>query len=70
MVVKYTGWLGEALSQETGYEAARLAALNVLSQLTLATEGDLSKVHELVKVSGFVACRSDFINIPAVVKGA
>ncbi|MER8377176.1 RidA family protein [Mesorhizobium sp. M1406] len=69
-VVKYTGRVGDAVSQKTAYEAAKLAALNVISQLSVATEGKLSRVLELVKVSGFVACTPEFTNIPAVVNGA
>ncbi|MBB5538856.1 RidA family protein [Rhizobium giardinii] len=69
-VVKYTGRAGDAVSQEMAYEAAKLAALNVISQLSLATDGNLSRIQELVKVSGFVACTPEFTNIPAVVNGA
>jgi enamine deaminase RidA (YjgF/YER057c/UK114 family) len=69
-VVKYAGRVGDSVSQETAYEAAKLAALNVVSQLSLATNGDLSKVEDIVKVSGFVCCTHDFTNIPAVVNGA
>ncbi|MER9877287.1 RidA family protein [Mesorhizobium sp. M0195] len=47
-----------------------MAALNVISQLSVATEGKLSRVLELVKVSDFVACTPEFTNIPAVVNGA
>lgn len=69
-VVKYLGKVGETVARETAYEAAKLAALNVVSQLSLATDGDLSKVAEIVKVSGFVNCTPDFTDIPFVVNGA
>ncbi|MDX1195066.1 RidA family protein [Sinorhizobium medicae] len=69
-VVKYAGRVGDAVSQEAAYEAAKLAALNVIGQLSLATDGNLSRVQELVKVSGFVACTPEFTAIPAVVNGA
>ncbi|MGX5805450.1 RidA family protein [Bradyrhizobium sp. Arg314] len=68
--VKYTGRVSDAVSQESAYEAAKLPALNVMSQSSVATEGKLSTVSELVKVSGFVACTPEFTNIPAVVNGA
>ncbi|MCA1408630.1 RidA family protein [Ensifer sp. IC3342] len=68
--VKCLGEVGQALSREDAYEAAKLAALNVLGQLSIATGGDLSKVAEIVKVSGFVNCVPDFIDIPFVVNGA
>ncbi|MER8886927.1 RidA family protein [Mesorhizobium sp. M0816] len=69
-VVKYLGKVGETVARETAYEAAKLAALNVVSQLSLATGGELSKVAEIVKVSGFVNCSPDFTDIPFVVNGA
>ncbi|CCM79841.1 RidA family protein [Rhizobium mesoamericanum] len=68
--IKYLGKVGQAVSREDAYEAARLAALNVVGQLSLATGGDLSKVAEIVKVSGFVNCVPDFIDIPFVINGA
>ncbi|WP_432431088.1 RidA family protein [Mesorhizobium loti] len=34
------------------------------------TNGNLSRVQELIKVSGFVSCTPDFTNTPAVVNGA
>ena len=66
----YLGKVGDTISKEDAYEAAKLAALNVISQLSLATEGDLSKIADIVKVSGFVNCTSDFTDIPAVINGA
>ncbi|ESW72033.1 RidA family protein [Mesorhizobium sp. C280B] len=69
-VVKYAGRVGENVTHKTAYEAAKLAALNVISQLSLETGGNLSSVEELVKVSGFVSCTYDFTDIPAVVNGA
>ncbi|MFQ6163889.1 RidA family protein [Sinorhizobium meliloti] len=67
---KYLGKVGDTISKEDAYEAAKLAALNVVSQLSLATQGDLSKIAQIVKVSGFVNCASDFTDIPAVINGA
>ncbi|WP_325052515.1 RidA family protein [Sinorhizobium meliloti] len=62
--------VGDTISKEDAYEAAKLAALNVVSQLSLATQGDLSEIAQIVKVSGFVNCASDFTDIPAVINGA
>ncbi|WP_322883518.1 RidA family protein (plasmid) [Sinorhizobium medicae] len=45
--VRYVGKVGEAVSKGEAYEAAKLAALNVVSQLTLATDGDLSKIEDM-----------------------
>ncbi|TIP43764.1 RidA family protein [Mesorhizobium sp.] len=68
-VVRYLGRVGDTVSQEAAYEAAKLAALNVISQLSIAAGGDLARI-ELVRVSGFLCCASGFTNIAAVVNGA
>jgi len=68
--VRYVGKVGDAVTKEEAYDAAKLAALNAVSQLSLAAEGDLSRIAEIVKLSGFVNCAADFTDIPAVVNGA
>ncbi|NSZ48773.1 RidA family protein [Agrobacterium vitis] len=68
--VRYFGKVGDAVTKDEAYEAAELAALNAVSQLSLATEGDLSRIAEIIKLSGFVNCAADFTDIPAVVNGA
>ncbi|MGR9244013.1 RidA family protein [Rhizobium leguminosarum] len=68
--VKYVGKVGETVTESDAYDAAKLAALNVISQLSLATGGSLARIEAIIKVSGFVNCTSDFINIPSVVNGA
>jgi enamine deaminase RidA (YjgF/YER057c/UK114 family) len=67
---KYLGKVGVTVSTEEATSAAALAALNVVAQLSLATGGDLSKVLEIVKVSGFVNCSPDYIEISQVINGA
>ncbi|MES5100977.1 RidA family protein [Agrobacterium sp. BA1120] len=67
---RYLGKVGATISTEDAVEAAALAALNVVAQLSLATGGDLSKVTDIIKVSGFVNCTPDFIDVSAVINGA
>lgn len=55
---------------EQGQEAAREVALNVLSQLKTALDGDLSRVVRAVKLNGFVNCMPDFVSQPHVINGA
>jgi len=50
------GKLGENLTLEQGYEAARLTAINLISTLK-ASIGDLSKVKRIVKVTGMVSAK-------------
>lgn len=68
--VRYVGKLGVDLDLEKGREAARLSALNVLSQAKAALGGDLDRISRIVKVSGFVNCAPDFPGVAEVVNGA
>lgn len=63
------GRLGAGLTLEDGQAAARLCALNLLSQLKAACDGDLDRVVQAVKLGGFVNASPDFDPIPAVVNG-
>ncbi len=65
-----TGRLGEELGIEQGIEAARLAALQILSQARAALGGDFSGLSRLLKLGGFVACTADFTDHPRVINGA
>jgi enamine deaminase RidA (YjgF/YER057c/UK114 family) len=67
--VQYKGKVGENLSLEDGYEAAKLCALNHLAVIQ-ATFGSLSKVKQVVKLTGYVNCHPDFTDIPKVINGA
>ena len=62
------GKLGEDLSVEQGYEAARLTALQILSTLKAAL-GSLDRVRRLVKTMGLVHATADFTQHPAVING-
>ncbi len=63
-----TGKVGQDLSIEEGYEAARLAAISQLAVLK-AELGNLNKVKRIVKVTGMVNCIPDFTNQPEVING-
>jgi enamine deaminase RidA (YjgF/YER057c/UK114 family) len=64
------GILGAGLDKDHGKAAARQAAINIIAQLRDACGGDLSRVKRIVKLTGFVACTSDFIDHPFVANGA
>ena len=68
--LKYTGTLGDGVSVETAYEAAKLCGLNLIAQAKAACGGDLGKVTRVVKLTGFVAGTADFTDQPKVVNGA
>lgn len=63
-----TGKVGQDLTVEEGYEAARITALNQLAVLK-AELGELSRVKHVVKVLGMVNCGPDFGNQPEVING-
>jgi enamine deaminase RidA (YjgF/YER057c/UK114 family) len=62
------GKVGAEVTQEQGYEAARLTALSMIA--TLQNElGDLDRVVSWVKALGFVNCAPGFNVTPAVING-
>ncbi len=62
------GRLGENMSLEEGQAAARLCAINLITQCHAAL-GDLSRVKRVVKLGGFVNAHPDFEEIPQVING-
>ncbi len=62
------GKVGRDLTVEEGYEAAKLCALNCLSQLKVLI-GDLDKVESVLKVTGFVNSADGFGKQPSVMNG-
>lgn len=65
-----TGHVGKNVSTEEAASQARLCAINLLAQLKAACGGDLSRVKQVVKLGGFVACTDDFTDQPEVINGA
>ena len=68
--IKFRGKLGRDFTIEQGQEAARLCALNVISQLRAALGGDLDRVKRCVKLGIFVNSVPDFTDQPKVGNGA
>ncbi len=65
----HEGQVGREQTVQTGYESARVAALNSLANIK-AHVGELSKVKRVVMVNGFVNAVSGFADSPAVINGA
>ena len=57
------------LSIEDGYEAAKIAAINIMAAIK-GEIGDLAKVKRIVRLNGFVQCSDDFTMQPKVINGA
>ena len=66
---EYLGTLGNDLSIEQGYAAARSAALNTLAQVRAAL-GSFNNVVQCLKLGGFVNSTDDFKDQPKVLNGA
>jgi enamine deaminase RidA (YjgF/YER057c/UK114 family) len=67
--LRMTGKVGDAVSADEAYEAARLCALNALAAAA-AGAGRLNGISRVVKVMGFVASAPGFNAQPRVVNGA
>ena len=67
--IAYAGKLGVDLTDEQGYEAARLCAVNAIAQLKAAA-GQLQRIRQIVRVEGNVHCGPGFRGHPQVLNGA
>ena len=68
--VAFTGKVGEALTVETGRDAAQLCFVNVLAQLSVACDGDLDRVVQVIRLGGFIASPPSFTQHALVMNGA
>jgi enamine deaminase RidA (YjgF/YER057c/UK114 family) len=68
--LKYVGKVGVDFSIEMGQAAAQICAINVLSALKVACEGDLDRVVQCLKVQVFVNATPDYDKQPEVANGA
>lgn len=66
---KYLGRLGKELAAETGYDAARTAALSALAAVKQHL-GSLDRVARVVRLGVFIATSGDFFDQPKVADGA
>lgn len=64
------GRLGDNVSKDAGYQAARVCGLNLIAQAGAAVGGDLDRIVRVAKLGGFVNCTPDFTAHPEVVNGA
>ena len=66
--LKYSGKVGDTVTLEQAYEAARNCALNHLAIIKSAL-GSLDRVKRIVKVTGYVNVAPAFQDMPKVVNG-
>jgi enamine deaminase RidA (YjgF/YER057c/UK114 family) len=65
----YQGKVGRDRTEEEGYGAAEICALNALA-VVAAAAGSLDSVHRIIKLLGWVACVPEFERHPFVMNGA
>ena len=68
MIIK--GKIGKNLTLADGQKAARLCAINILSQAKKAMNGNLNKIKNCIKITGFVNSTDDFTDQPKVINPA
>ena len=64
------GKIGKNLNLADGQKAAKLCVLNILAQLKKAVNGDLNRVKNCIKITGYVNSSDDFIDQPKVINPA
>ena len=64
------GKIGKELSLEDGQRASKFCVLNIIAQLKKALSGDLNKVKNCIKITGFVNSTDDFKDQPKIINGA
>tara|TARA_B100000965_G_C19184827_1_gene580500 strand:- start:90 stop:551 length:462 start_codon:yes stop_codon:yes gene_type:complete len=64
------GKVGKDLTLEDAQNAARLCTINILAQVKKALEGDLNKVKNCIKITGFVNSTDNFYDQPKVINPA
>ena len=64
------GKIGKNLTLEDGQMASKLCVLNILAQAKKALNGDLNKVKNCIKITGFVNSTDDFVEQPKIINPA
>ena len=64
------GKIGKDLTLEQGQNASKLCVINILAQVKKALDGDLNKVKNCVKITGFVNSTDNFYDQPKVINPA
>jgi enamine deaminase RidA (YjgF/YER057c/UK114 family) len=64
------GKIGKDLTLEEGQKASRLCVINILAQAKKAVNGDLSKIKNCIKITGFVNSTDNFTDQPKIINPA
>jgi len=66
----WRGQVGSAVTLEEARKAARLCAINILSQAKAALDGDLERIRQILRITCFVASSGNFTEQHLVANGA
>ena len=66
----WRGQVGSAVTLEEARKAARLCAINILSQAKAALDGDLERIRQILRITCFVASPASFTEQHLVANGA
>ena len=64
------GKIGKDLTLEDGQKASKLCVINILAQASKAMNGNLDKIKNCIKITGFVNSTDDFFDQPRVINPA
>ena len=64
------GKIGKDLTLEDGQRASKYCAINIIAQVKKALNGDLDKVKNCIKITGFVNSTDNFTDQPKVINPA
>ena len=64
------GTVGKDLTLEEAQAASKLCVINILAQANKAMDGDLNKIKNCIKITGFVNSTDDFTDQPKVINPA
>ena len=64
------GKIGNELTLEDGQKASKLCVINILAQASKAMDGDLNKIKNCIKITGFVNSTDNFTDQPKVINPA
>ena len=64
------GKIGKDLTLEDGQKASKLCVINILAQANKALNGDLNKIKNCIKITGFVNSTDSFFDQPKVINPA
>ena len=64
------GKVGQDITLEEGLAASKLCVINILAQVKKALNGDLNKIKNCIKITGYVNSTDDFKDQPKIINPA